>query len=243
MTICPARQAIEASGRAGQIVITAQATGKHVVVTVEDTGPGVPPEILDRVFEPFFTTKAEQGTGLGLAISFGLVRGMGGRMWMQNVEGGGARLSFELPVDAGEAGAGSQAAAGSEPRRLSVLVIEDEDSVRRAMALLAKRLGHEVTTVGCFDDATERLAAPNVRYDALLVDVHLDDEHTGFDLFERLRVEGRGRERRIVFTTGDSISAQTRDHLLRSERPVLRKPFSLDELREMLDRVASDGGA
>jgi len=233
-----ARQAIEASGRPGQIVITAQATGKHVVVTVEDTGPGVPPEILDRVFEPFFTTKAEQGTGLGLAISFGLVRGMGGRMWMQNVEGGGARLSFELPVDAGEAGTGSQAAAGSETRRLSVLVIEDEDSVRRAMALLAKRLGHEVTTVGRFADATERLAVPNARYDALLVDVHLDDEHTGFDLFERLRVEGRGRERRIVFTTGDSISLQTRDALQQADRPVLRKPFSLDELREILERVA-----
>jgi len=233
-----ARQAIESSGRPGQIIITAQATGKHVVVTVEDTGPGVPPDILDRVFEPFFTTKAEQGTGLGLAISFGLVRGMGGRMWMQNVEGGGARLSFELRVDVGDAGAGSATVPGSAPRRLSVLVIEDEDSVRRAMALLAKRLGHEVTTVGRFVDATERLAVPDVRYDALLVDVHLDEEHTGFDLFERLRMEGRGRERRIVFTTGDSISLQTRDALQLADRPVLRKPFSLDELREILDRVA-----
>jgi len=233
-----ARQAIETGGRPGQIVIAAQATGQHVVVTVEDTGPGVPPDILERVFEPFFTTKADQGTGLGLAISFGLVRGMGGRMWMQNVEGGGARLSFELPVDAGDPGARSAAAAGSDSRRLSVLVLEDEDSVRRAMALLAKRLGHEVTTVGRYADATERLAAPDARYDALLVDVHLDDEHTGFDLFERLREEGRGRERRIVFTTGDSISLHTRDALQRADRPVLRKPFSLDELREMLERVA-----
>ncbi len=233
-----ARQAIETSGRPGQIVITAQATGNHVVVTVEDTGPGVPAEILDRVFEPFFTTKAEQGTGLGLAISFGLVRGMGGRMWMQNVEGGGARLSFELPVDAGDVSARSAAGSAADSRRLKVLVIEDEDSVRRAMALLAKRLGHEVTTVGRFADATERLAAPDVRYDALLVDVHLDDEHTGFDLFEQLREEGRGRERRIVFTTGDSISLQTRDALQQADRPVLRKPFSLDELREILERVA-----
>jgi len=110
--------------------------------------------------------------------------------------------------------------------------------VRRAMALLAKRLGHEVTTVGRFIDATERLAVPNVRYDALLVDVHLDEEHTGFDLFEQLRMEGRGRERHIVFTTGDSISLQTRDALQQADRPVLRKPFSLDELREMLERVA-----
>jgi signal transduction histidine kinase/ActR/RegA family two-component response regulator len=233
-----ARQAIENGGRPGQIIIAAQVVGHHVVVTVDDTGPGVPPAILDRVFEPFFTTKAEQGTGLGLAISFGLVRAMGGRMWMQNVEGGGARLSFELPVDAGDAGAGAKAASRAETRKLSVLVIEDEDSVRRAMALLAKRLGHEVTTVGRFADAAERLAVADVRYDALLVDVHLDDEHTGFDLFERLREEGRGRERRIVFTTGDSISLQTRDALQRADRPVLRKPFSLDELREILERVA-----
>src|SRR3989454_1082254 len=102
-----AGQAIEGTGRPGQIAIAGRSTDHHVLVTVDDTGPGVPPEILDRVFEPFFSTKAEHGTGLGLAISFGLVRGMGGRMWMQNVEGGegGARLSFELPVDAGSADA------------------------------------------------------------------------------------------------------------------------------------------
>src|SRR5206468_201487 len=129
-----------------------------------DTGPGVPPEILDRVFEPFFSTKAEHGTGLGLAISFGLVRGMGGRMWMQNVEGGGARLSFELPVDAGSPDAAARAAG---------------------------------------------------------------------------RPAGQRLEQRIVFTTGDSISTQTRDALERAARPVLRKPFSLDELREMLERVTA----
>ncbi len=233
-----ARQAIEGSGRAGQITIDAQASDHHVLVTVEDTGPGVPPEILDRVFEPFFTTKADEGTGLGLAISFGLVRGMGGRMWMQNIEGGGARLSFELPVDAESAGPATDVGARARTRRLSVFLVEDEDSVRRAMTLLAKRLGHDVTSVGRYDEATDRLGASDTRYDALLVDVHLDEEHTGFDLFERLREEGRGRERRIVFITGDSLSLQTRDALQRADRPVLRKPFSLDELREMLDRVS-----
>src|SRR3989475_62316 len=234
-----AHQAIESTGRPGQIAIAARSSDHHVLVTVDDTGPGVPPEILDRVFEPFFSTKAEHGTGLGLAISFGLVRGMGGRMWMQNVEGGGARLSFELPVDAGIADAAAQAAARSATRRLSVLVVEDEEAVRRAMALLARRLGHEVTTVGRFVEATERLAQRDARYDALLVDVHLDEAHTGFDLFDQLRTEGQGREQRIVFTTGDSISTQTRDALERADRPVLRKPFSLDELRELLDRVAA----
>src|SRR5207249_5952654 len=149
-----ARQAIESTGRPGQIAITARSSDHHVLVTVDDTGPGVPPEIIGRVFEPCFSTKAEHGTGLGLAISFGLVRGMGGRMWMQNVEGGegGARLSFELPVDAGSADAAAHAAARKGGQRLSVLVVEDEEAVRRAMALLTRRLGHDVTAAGRFTD-------------------------------------------------------------------------------------------
>src|SRR2546426_888961 len=151
-----AEQAIEGTGRPGQIAIAGRSTDHHVLVTVDDTGPGVPPEILDRVFEPFFSTKAEHGTGLGLAISFGLVRGMGGRMWMQNVEGGGARLSFELPADAGSPDAAARAPGRPAGQRLSLLVVEDEEAVRRAMALLAKPLRHEVTTVGRFADATER---------------------------------------------------------------------------------------
>src|SRR2546426_12312824 len=85
---------------------------------------------------------------LGLAISFGLVRAMGGRMWIQNVEGGGARLSFELPIDAGAGDDAARSATRPAGKRLALLVVEDEDAVRRAMALLAKRLGHEVTSVG-----------------------------------------------------------------------------------------------
>ncbi|HEX4627148.1 MAG TPA: ATP-binding protein [Gemmatimonadales bacterium] len=234
-----ARQAIEGAHRPGQIMIAARPTDHYVLVTVADSGPGVPPEIIDRVFEPFFSTKAEQGTGLGLAISFGLVRAMGGRMWMQNVEGGGAQLSFELPVDASSADTAARNASRTAERRLSVLVVEDEEAVRRAMALLAKRLGHDVTTVGRFEEAASRLSDPGAGYDAFLVDVHLDEAHTGFELFERLRDEGRGREHRIVFTTGDSISTQTREELERADRPVLRKPFSLDDLRDMLERVAA----
>ena len=234
-----ARQAIEGTHRPGQIAIAARPTDHYVLVTVEDSGPGVPPEILDRVFEPFFSTKAEQGTGLGLAISFGLVRAMGGRMWIQNVEGGGAQLSFELPMDAGATGGTARGTERPAERRLSILVVEDEEAVRRAMALLAKRLGHEVTTVGRFEEAAALVGDPAARYDAFLVDVHLDEAHTGFELFDRVRQEGNGREQRIVFTTGDSISTQTREALERAGRPVLRKPFSLDELREMLERVAA----
>ena len=192
------------------------------------------------MFEPFFTTKGVGGTGLGLAISLGIVKSMGGRMYVHNIEGGGARLGIEMPVRATEPEITPQAGFQRATRPLSVLVVEDESSVRRGFTLMAQRLGHHVTVAGSFEEAQTVLATPAANYDAVVVDVHLDEAHTGFELFDRLLEEGRGREHRVVFTTGDSMSPVTRDALERSERPVLRKPFKLDELREILERVSGD---
>jgi CheY-like chemotaxis protein len=236
-------QAIEIAGRPGRVTIAAQHTDGHVVLSIEDTGPGVPAEILDRVFEPFFTTKGDQGTGLGLSISLGIVKAMGGRMWIQNLDDSGARLVMELPAEAPAPRTAPQTGVRPAARPLSVLIVEDEESVRRAMIRMAERLGHRVTSASKFADAIGQIDDPAGRYDALIVDVHLDEAHSGFDVFEQLLQEGRGRERRVVFTTGDSISTQTRDRLQRAERPVLRKPFNLEELREMLDRVGGAGAA
>jgi two-component system NtrC family sensor kinase len=230
--------AIEASARPGTVTIEARRTDGHISFTVDDTGPGLSPEALDRVFEPFFTTKGERGTGLGLTISLGLAKAMGGRLWLQNLEGGGARLTAELPAEAVARERESRSGFRPAGRPLSVLIVDDEASVRRGMTLMAERLGHEVKTVSDLAGALASLRESDSRYDALLVDVHLDEAHTGFDLFEELLQEGRGRERHVVFTTGDSVSARSRERLQRSERPVLKKPFNLEELREMLDRVA-----
>lgn len=229
--------AIEASGRPGTIDIRARRTDGHLNFTVEDTGPGLTPEALERVFEPFFTTKGDRGTGLGLTISLGLVKAIGGRLWLQNVDGGGARLTAELPAETTAKEIEPRGGFRPSGRRLKVLIVDDEASVRRGMTLMAERLGHDVRTAGDLKEALASLKESG-GYDALLVDVHLDEAHTGFDLFEELLQEGRGRERHVVFTTGDSVSSQTRDRLQRSERPVLKKPFNLEELREMLDRVA-----
>jgi len=233
-----ATEAIEASERPGTIDIRARRTDGHISFTVEDTGPGLTPQALDRLFEPFFTTKGDRGTGLGLTISLGLVKAMGGRLWLQNVEGGGARLTAEFPAELAATEPAPRGGFRPAGRGLSVLIVDDEASVRRGMTLMAQRLGHTVRTVTDFQEALACLREPGGRYDALLVDVHLDEAHTGFDLFDELLQEGRGRERHVVFTTGDSVSARTRDRLQRSERPVLKKPFNLEELREMLDRVA-----
>ena len=236
--IVNAIQAIESSGKPGKILIWARRTDGYVSIFIDDTGPGVPPELLERAFDPFFTTKGELGTGLGLAISLGLVKQMGGRMFLVNVEGAGARLGIELPAATAPSAPAAPERLRPAERALSVLLVEDDPSVRRGLELMARRLGHTVEVAADYAEAARRLEPREARYDVLLIDIHLDEHHTGFDLFEQLRLEGRGRERRVVFTTGDSMSAKTRDALRISERPVLRKPFNLEDLREMLDRVA-----
>src|SRR5438034_4075918 len=235
-----AEQAIAAQGRPGKVFITARRMEDHVVLLVEDTGPGIPPEILDRVFEPFFTTKGDAGTGLGLAISYGLVKASGGRMYIHNLEGGGVRLGIELPIDPAQAAPATAGGFKRAERPLSVLVVDDEESVRRGLIRMAERLGHRVASAPSFAEAILQLKAADARFDALLLDVHLDEANTGFDLFDTLRQEGRGRERHVIFTTGDSMSVKTRDLLQQAERPLLKKPFNLEELREVLDRVAGE---
>ncbi|HET7791384.1 MAG TPA: ATP-binding protein [Gemmatimonadales bacterium] len=234
-----AQQAIEEAGKPGRILISSRRTDGHVMIQIEDTGPGIPADALEQVFDPFFTTKGDQGTGLGLAISLGLVKGMGGRMWVENVEDGGARVCVELPAESARPAPEERAGFRPAERPLALLIVEDESAVRRGISRMAERLGHQVTSAAGLAEAKQRLADP-APYDVLLVDVHLDEAHSGFDLFDALQAEGRGRERRIIFATGDSISQRTRDRLQRSERPVLKKPFNLDELRDVLDRVGGE---
>jgi C4-dicarboxylate-specific signal transduction histidine kinase len=95
-----AEQAIVMSGRLpGRITLRAEDAGDRVVIEVEDTGPGVPPDDEAKLFQPFFTTKpVGQGTGLGLSVSYGIIDSMGGTMGYRRAPAGGAVFYFDLPA-------------------------------------------------------------------------------------------------------------------------------------------------
>ena len=88
--------AIQVMSHKGKVTIATRTVGRQVVVTVSDTGPGIPPDKLAHIFEPFFTTRA-QGTGLGLAIVKKIVEAHGGRIEAASLPGSGARLTATLP--------------------------------------------------------------------------------------------------------------------------------------------------
>ena len=130
---------------------SAAPTSAVALIEVADSGPGVPPELLDKIFEPFFTTKAvNEGTGMGLATVYGIVEQAGGHINVSNAAGGGAVFRIFLP----EAAAAELAAVpvvekvAKAPRDLSgagrILFVEDEAAVRGIAARLLRQRGYEV---------------------------------------------------------------------------------------------------
>jgi two-component system, NtrC family, sensor kinase len=212
-----------------RITLSTGQEGDFIVLRIADSGPGIPTEHLSRIFNPFFTTKpVGEGTGLGLSISDGIVREHGGRIRAESRVGRGATFVIELPYTPPPTYE-PPLADGTEPAHSSVrrlLVVDDEPTIRNAISTYFRSLGHIVDAVGTGREAVVRVTATD--YDALLLDLRLPDI-TGAEVLHELEVLRRAPQR-VVFITGDTQSESSRRALEVTGRPVVSKPFLLDEL-------------
>ncbi|MCW8086580.1 PAS domain-containing protein [Sabulicella glaciei] len=209
--------------------------GDFVLVSVTDTGEGMPPDVLGRAFEPFFTTKPiGQGTGLGLSQIYGFVRQSGGFVRMASEVGRGTTVHLYFPrVTAAEAVAPAspslETTAGETVGRI-VLLAEDEHTVRTLAAEALRERGYVVLEAKDGPSALATLAGAG-RVDLLVTDV-------GLPGLNGRQLADAARERRlalpVLFITGYAGTAL--DDALPSGMAVLAKPFSLDVL---LARVAA----
>jgi two-component system NtrC family sensor kinase len=233
--ITNAEQAMErAEGRHHRLTVRTRRAGDAIRIEIEDTGGGVPPNLLERIFNPFFTTKPTgHGTGLGLSISLGIVREHEGRIWAENAAQGGARFVVELPVIVPRASGEFPAALAAHPvgDSLHILVVDDEASVRVALQRYLAARGHDVETTASGQDALGLLRAGE--YDAVIVDMRMPDL-SGEQLFEELRSADREHAERVIFTTGDLVSEQMRRFLDGSGRPCVPKPFEFSSFDQVL---------
>src|SRR5213596_2064306 len=216
------------------LTVRTRALGDTIRIEVEDTGPGIPAHLLERIFNPFFTTKPTgRGTGLGLSISLGIVREHEGRIWAENVPGGGARFVIVLPIirprSTGEFPVAPTAAGARE--RLRILVVDDEASVRVALQRYLDGRGHETHTTAHGRDALRLLRES--AYDTIIVDMRMPDL-SGEQLYEELRARDPEHASRVIFTTGDVMNEQMRGFLASSGRPLIAKPFELPAFDQVL---------
>lgn len=218
-----------------ELRIATRARDGAVEIAISDTGPGIAPELRERVFEPFFTTKAVGvGTGLGLAVCRSIVEQVGGRIELGEAAHG-ALVLITLPARRGEVVRASSppGIAEPEPRRLCVLVVDDEPLVRRA---LANVLGahHDVVVAEHGREALAKLADRTA--DVILCDVMMPVMN-GKELYEHLQIHDPALARRFVFITGGSFGPAS-GFLEQVQAPILYKPFELAKVLEVVDAVA-----
>jgi PAS domain S-box-containing protein len=211
--------------------------GPYVMLVVTDTGGGMDEELLSHIFEPFFTTKERhKGTGLGLSTVFGIVKQSKGGIWVSSKPGSGTTFKIylprvpDVPVEAEPAPSPAPSLVGTE----TVLLVEDETSIRKAVREALQRSGYRI------------LEAPNPG-EALLI----SEQHTGFihlmltdvvmprmsgpHLVERL--EPWHPEMKVLYMSGHAEKDILGEEALPPGAAFLRKPFSIKALLEQVKRV------
>jgi CheY-like chemotaxis protein len=196
----------------------------RVLIEVEDSGHGIATEDLGRVFDPFFTTKPiGEGTGLGLWVCHSIITGHRGTITAESRLGEGTTFRVVLPPapPVVEAAPGEEDGAGLGALRGRVLVIDDDERVARALAILFE--GSELTVLTSGRQALDRLLRDE-EFDWIFCDLMMPDL-SGMDVYEEIRRTGRGLESRFVFMTGGAFTPRAREFVARVPNACVAKPF------------------
>ncbi|MDQ2667075.1 MAG: response regulator [Gemmatimonadota bacterium] len=213
------------------------APGSYVRIDVSDNGSGMDRATQSRIFDPFFTTKEPgQGTGLGLATVFGIVKQSGGYVWVESEPGAGSTFSVYLPPARGTertSGAFRAVTGGGKER---ILLVEDEDSVRRVARRALEIHGYVVTEAPDGPSALQR--AQESEIDMVLTDVMMPGM-LGPALVRALRSDRPDLP--VLFMSGHTDEI-VRDGLLDPATPFLPKPFTPAQLAQKVREVLDGAG-
>jgi signal transduction histidine kinase/ActR/RegA family two-component response regulator len=214
--------------------------GAYVMLSVTDTGTGMPPEVRARIFEPYFTTKdVGKGTGLGLSTAYGIVRQSDGHISVSSEIGLGTTFRIYLPRSEAPEQRESHAAGERMPDGTEhILLVEDDPSVRRLSKELLTRLGYSVTEAAS-GRAGLALGSDDTRhFDLALCDVILGDM-SGPAVAEAL--SALRPSIRVLYMSGYTDEAIVRTGVLEEGKPFLQKPFTpmqlAKKIREVLDEA------
>ncbi|HEX9715068.1 MAG TPA: ATP-binding protein, partial [Desulfurivibrionaceae bacterium] len=207
--------------------------GRYVVLSVSDTGQGMSREVQAKIFDPFFTTKERgKGTGLGLAMVFGIIKQLGGHIFVYSEPGRGTTFKIFLPV--------SQAAV-EKPSELSlpplpqgnetILVVDDEPSLKTLVTAILRPLGYTMLEAGSGAEAMEISDAFSGRIDILLTDVIMPGMN-GKELAEA--ITARRPETRVIYMSGYTDNAIAHHGVLDPGVVLIEKPITADKLTAVL---------
>ncbi|MGE5658429.1 MAG: response regulator [Actinomycetota bacterium] len=211
--------------------------GPYVVITVSDTGTGIPREILEKIFEPFFTTKeVGKGTGLGLSTALGIIKSHGGFVKVLSEVGKGTEFQVALPVtqtpvtneliDRGE-----EVLPG---RGELILIVDDEESILEITKSLLEKKGYQVVAAYNGMEAMTLYQQYQEKIKAILLDIMMP-KMDGFVTIKNL--QKINPDVKVIATSGQVLSHQMLEQLGHSIKTFLPKPYTLQELLNQLQRA------
>ena len=211
--------------------------GEYVLLSLSDTGVGIPPENIPRIFEPFFTTKeAGKGSGMGLAMAYGIVKNHGGSLDVRSALGEGSTFRMLLPASAKEippppsVSREEPAAGGTE----TVLFVDDEESLRVLAVEMLGRLGYRVLTAGNGFEAVKIFRERREEIAAVILDMIMPGMG-GEETFHRLKEIDPAA--RILLSSGYAVEGRPQTLLTAGAAGFLPKPYRVGTLAQALRRT------
>jgi two-component system, NtrC family, sensor kinase len=232
-----ARDAMKPDG--GTLTVTLDNDDKTIILSVSDTGSGIPEAIRDKIFEPFVTTKgalggsATPGTGLGLSVSYGIVQSHGGAFEVVSEEGKGTTMTIRLPILTDPFTALQVVDADQQTQEqlpsLRLLVVDDDQTIARSLQGLLQKAGHSAEIVADASAAIQQYRTDG--FDMVLTDLQMPGM-SGIELMGELRAYDP--DVILLALTGQSMDAQIEQARTAGALSVLRKPVEINEVIEAM---------
>jgi len=231
-------QAMKQQTRLGTLTIISEFDDKSIRISIDDSGPGIPGENLQKIFEPFFTTKPEgKGTGLGLSICNEIIREHGGNLYVSSEPGSGTRFLVEIPITAPDKLSPTVAPpdkVDQMPGPKKILVIEEQETGYDLLDNMISALEHQVDVA--HDASSAKLKLESGNYDVIISTMNMP-EFSGQKLYEYLNQVKPELLSKILFITGGVISKEVGRFLEKNSLPSLNKPFGLEEIQEAVQNI------
>ncbi|MBC7795577.1 MAG: response regulator, partial [Pyrinomonadaceae bacterium] len=227
--------ALDAMPNGGKLKISCKRIAETAILSFSDEGEGISEELRERIFEPFFSTKGLNGTGLGLSVSYGIVEKHDGKISVASNVGEGATFIIELPLQIVSPDSSVKSQNQLPARKLSVLVVDDEDFVREALSEMISELSHDVKSATSVKSALQVMETQ--RFDIVFTDLSMP-EMDGWDLAREINL--RWAQTKTVLVTGYGKVLQVTPEQQKLITAVLAKPFNFEQLTNVLEKAGEN---
>jgi PAS domain S-box-containing protein len=227
--------AVDAMPEGGKLAITCAHDGAQLRLHFADTGIGMAEEVRQKIFDPFFTTKGAQGTGLGLSVSYSIIERHEGSISVASEVGSGSVFVISLPAMAVPAEASQKPVEVVAAPSLSILVVDDEPSVRETLGEMLQVMGHRVILADSGQQALETLAGSNC--DLVFTDLAMP-EMDGWETSREIRT--RWPEMNVILVTGYGTGTQPpagEDSLVNG---IIGKPFDFSQISQTITNILAN---